>query len=131
MNNQTIKRPGVTAHLHQISSGLIEVTYTGILTEKNLSQMRDLVIDATQGANGVVIRLDRALLATNVGGSSPRPNQRLSNAPAAFVVSAEQYDSAVAYSAAVAEFGIRRVVFLTSQIEQARAWAQRNSVAFA
>ena len=103
---------------------MAEVVYLGAIAGRHLASMRDAVLDGTRGTVGLLIRLDTSLLLYDEL-PTPNPNAyRENSAPAAVIVGAHAYAMHVEYSRKMAQLGVLRAVFLSSQIEQARNWSE-------
>ena len=108
----------------QSEIGVSTVDFYGFLTEKGLNSLRLQVGAFISNARVVVTRFDTAVsnpFASTVGGV--HFSESCSSKPIALVVRPEHYDEAMAFARLMARRGIRRVVFLPTQLELAHQWA--------
>lgn len=100
-----------------------EVRFSGVLGRPSFCALRLDVMDSTRGANVLVLRLEDSILA--LADVPEPPSINLLGMPAgAYVVNDEQYGQMAAYSRMLAGVGVRRVVFLRSQLLMAYRWAE-------
>lgn len=107
--------------------GVVEVVFTGPLTNHSFAALRDDVINEIGPHRVAVLRIDAALTAMDDMQRWARGN-RPPQAGAAVVVRKDQYDMAWRYAALTAESGVTLCVFLDSResIDLAWAWARRQ-----
>lgn len=108
----------------QLSLGISEVTYYGILDPPSLVFLRSRVVDYTNGMRAVVVRMDTALTAFNEMPTLSSVLYRMDSPTAAVVVHPEHYEMWWGYAHALAEIGVMRAIFLASQKDLAYRWAE-------
>lgn len=107
------------------TKGLVTVVYSGPLCIKALLSIAPQVLRATCGAQALMVRLDGCLMA--MGGGVPVLGDAQS-APGCLIVRADQFDAWSDYGVRSARLGVRRIVFLDSQIVLAQQWLARRSL---
>lgn len=126
-NMKIFRHHSAQARCHPIGShGLAKVEYSGPLSDDAFDVLAPQVRAATHDANAIMFRMDGCLL---MMAQRPAPSGRyqVDSPPACVIVSPGQYDYWVERSAMLAKNGIRRVVFLTSQLPLALLWLERRS----
>jgi len=103
--------------------------YSGVLSQDCFADLRASVVYETRGAKVTTMHMGRALMAFNVAPPIYDDTYAGSRAPGAMVVRPDQYDVWRDYAGQMANRGIIRVVFLTSQLPQARRWTDRFAIA--
>ena len=101
---------------------VVESVYTGAVGLDQYMRLRDHAIRTTKGAVGLVIRLDTCLLI------SPPPPVVLDTwgdnpCAGAIVVSPEQMSLVEDHARALSILGVRRTVWLASELRLAYEWA--------
>lgn len=123
---QTYNYHSTQAHCSRLGTmGLMQADYHGPLCSRAFSVLAPQVLHATQDAPAVMIRMDESL--TLMEESPPPPGYRLDSPPACIIVRADQYTLWADYAIRLSTFGVRRVVFLDSQMELALLWLERRS----
>lgn len=97
--------------------------YSGVLTADCFANLRALVIAETQDASVMTLNMSRALMAIPEAPQIPADTYGINHTPGAVVVRQDQFDAWRNYAGQMADLGIIRVVFLVSQLPQARRWA--------
>ena len=111
-------------------SGLIEANYTGPLTLAAFDVLRREVLRDTGPAPAVVLRLDKSLSLMARPPLIPDGTYAPNSPSGAVVVRLDQFDMWSAYNRdLVLKTGVRRVVFLDSQLLLAYEWAERQVLA--
>lgn len=108
----------------RFADGVVEVEFDGVLTKVTLSTLRRKLADSIRWESAVVFRYEKAVLCCDFS-----PGHEYFRQPTAEVVSPDQYESAIRFSAGCAESGFMRAVLLPEQIVMARGWAKRNALA--
>ena len=106
------------------ASGVTEVVYSGLLTQAAFESLRAAVVYETTDDVALLIRMDMALLSIIHAPAVPLGVYRRNGTPAAIVVRPENYQMWVSYGRDLSAHGVMRAVFLTDELEQARAWAE-------
>lgn len=116
------------ARISRLPGGVAQVQFFGVLNKHTLPALRSRCAESTQGAIGLVVRLDTAVLS---GCFDLCTNERIRTSPVAFVASPEQRHDVLNYSALCAASGVIRAVFDPAQLALAERWAARNSLELA
>lgn len=109
-------------------SGLAHVAYSGVLSRGAFSALEPMALDATYAARAFMMRTDGCVLAMSSAKGSESIRHKPDAPPGCIVTSASQVDFWKNYASALSEMGIRRVVFLDSQIVLAFRWLERRSL---
>jgi len=102
--------------------GVVEVTYTGLITAASYPALARETIAAITGAPSAVIRYDRALIVDDVVRGEV-PARALDTPPAAVIVLPEQMEFWRSYARKLADLGLMRAVFLVCEEVVAYRWA--------
>lgn len=127
---QVYRYHSARARVREIGGGVHEIEYTGAMTPKAFHALREDVLEATRGAQALVIRVDRGFFAMAQIRPSTRSAYAHNDAPGAVVGRQDQLGYWVDYSMGAAEIGIMRAVFLDSQMTMALEWARRHARVF-
>ena len=108
-------------------SGLMEAAFSGPLCARAFSVLTPQVLAATGGAEALLIRMDACLTVMSRPLQMPDDafNQRTPDG--CIVVRADQLQLWVEHAADMALRGVRRVVFLDSQLPLVMMWLERRS----
>ena len=107
------------AAVHEVRPFVWRAEYTGPMCRECFDDLRAKVVQATQEARVLLIRMDRALSVSALVPEVPPTTYRINRAPAAVIVRPDQFDVWQAYADRMADIGIMRAVFLESQLAQA------------
>ena len=111
-------------------SGLVEANYSGPITLAAFDVLRREVLRDTGPAPAVVLRLDKSLSLMSTPPLIPDGTYAPNSPSGAVVVRRDQYDFWLAYNRElVIRTGVKRVVFLDSQLTLAYQWAERQVLA--
>lgn len=131
-NNQHMTKTIVTvgetfrhhsAKVHVCRRGVVAIaSYTGPLCNQAFDVLRPRVVTAVSGAQCLVIRMDRSLCLMGESPGAPNGTYRRCAAPGAVIVRPEQLDLWQDYAKAMATIGVRRGIFLNSEMEMCREW---------
>ena len=102
----------------------VEVNYTGVLAFTSLAYLQKIVLAETLDIPALVLRMDRALVAMSC---VPVSERRAYGPAGAIVVRPDQFDLGSDYAQKMAAIGVRRVVFLESQLCLAYEWAEQRA----
>ena len=108
-------------------SGLMEAAYTGPVCAGAFGVLEPQVMAATGGAKALLIRMDGCLTLMTRPLQVPEDAYKKSSPDGCMVVRADQLDFWADYAADMALRGVRRVVFLDSQIPLVLMWLERRS----
>lgn len=99
------------------------------MTWSVFAALRGPILAATEDADALVIRMDASLWMMEECDATPAARYAIMCPPAAVICRPDQQEMNFwrAYTEAVAVAGVTRVVFQSSQIEQARAWAESSA----
>lgn len=129
---KTIRYHAATVRISWLPSsarGVVEARVSGPLSQAAFDALRPQVMDAIRPAAAVVVRFDTALGAiTRTPDVGEQVNQWKGHPPIAYVTTAMQYELWRAYVFSLAKHGIRRAVFLASQLSLAYAWAESQAL---
>lgn len=103
------------------------VTYSGPISLFAFEELAGRVLWATNGADALMVRVDGCVLLMDQPAADSGAAHAPHAPPACIIVRPEQAAYWTAYAALLAASGIRRVVFLDSQLELAAEWLQRQS----
>lgn len=115
--------------LRPLDSGVVEVTYYGVLSREAFRTLKNQVHQAAEGVPALVVRLDKALIIASDIAPPPEWDSQKKIPIAALVVRPEHLGIWIDYSHRVALIGVMRAVFLVSQIELAYRWAEAHALA--
>ena len=94
--------------------------YSGPMCIQAFEELRPRVVQASTGAACLVLRMNKSL---SLMGSAPFvQGYRPGAVPGAVIVRPDQYAMWSSYAQAMAQAGIRRAVFLDSELELCRQW---------
>ena len=108
------------AAVHEVRPFVWSADYTGPMCHECFDELRAKVLQATQEARVLLIRMDRALSVSALVPDVPPTTYRINRAPAAVIVRPDQFDVWQDYAKRLADIGIMRAVFFDSQLVQAR-----------
>ena len=101
--------------------------YSGPMCHQAFEALRLRVVQASSGAACLVLRVDRSLC---LMGANPFVNGYSPVAvPGAVIVRPDQYSLWSDYAQVMAQAGIRRAVFLDSELELCRQWVDWQLIA--
>ena len=109
------------------NSGLMEAAYSGPMCAGAFGVLAPQVLAATGGAEALLIRIDGCLTLMSKPLQVPEGTYKTSVPDGCVVVRADQLDFWVDYAADMALRGVRRVVFLDSQLPLVLMWLERRS----
>lgn len=122
---KTIQYHAAAARFKAVSSfNFVEVNYKGPLSLTSLGYLQGVVLAETRDIPALVLRMDRALLAL---ASIPVADKMKYKPAGALVVRPDQFDLCASYAESLAVIGVRRVVFLESQLALAYEWAEQRA----
>ena len=105
-------------------SGVVEVVYGGVATDKTFSELSEVVVKETRRYGALVIRMEAVVMALS---DVPTPPTYTKSMPPAAVVCSESHVVLWdAYGKEVSRMGVMRAVFSSSQLDLARLWALRQ-----
>ena len=104
------------------SGGVFLSAYSGPICASTFDNLRARVIESSAGADCMVMRMDKSITLMSCrpklsGGTYPA-----GAAPGAVIVRDDQYALWSNYADAMADMGVRRVVFRDSQLAMCREW---------
>lgn len=105
----------------------MKVEFSGPVCEAAFGSLAPRVLEETRGARTLAIRMDSCLMLTDRPPAVADGYQG-NTAPGCVIVRADQFDIWSDYAAMLAQVGIRRIVFLDSQLHLARLWVERRSL---
>jgi hypothetical protein len=105
---------------------VLEVVYTGVVSDDAVQGLVPPVLQALDGEQVFVARMDTAVTLLQGRPAPPAGAYRPGGAAAAIVVRRDQLAVWGEYVQAVREIGLRRVIFLSDEVEMARRWAWRH-----
>jgi len=117
------------AVLRDLESGVVEVTYYGVLNREAMSNLKREIHEAAKDAPALVVRMDRALIIASDIAPPPEWDSKKKIATAALVVRPEHFEMWTDYGHRVALLGVMRAVFLVSQASLAYRWAEAHALA--
>lgn len=111
------------------TSGVAEVSFSGLMDAKAFQSLRGKVGDAIKGARACVLLLDKATVVLSINDLQGTSFFGADSPPAAIVIDPGQYAVVVSCAAALTANGAVRVVFLNSPEQTALAyrWAFRRA----
>lgn len=107
-------------------SGIAEVVYSGPLTAAAFNALAPLALDETKEALALMIRVDGCLVLMDGPIDLPDKVHDKIGPPGCLIVRQDQRDFWCGYAATLSRRGVRRIVFLDSQLELARQWVDRQ-----
>jgi hypothetical protein len=110
-------------------AGVIEVSYYGMIDPASFDYLRSKLLDCSQSANALVIRMDRSLMLMAHPPPIPEGIYDAQTPPAAIVVRDQDFEVWSTYGKALATCGVMRSVFLSQQSEKAYQWAEFQAAA--
>lgn len=108
--------------------GQMQASYYGPLCERAFEHLAPQVLDATKDASALMVRMDASLMMMGRLPVPPIDGYKLAPPPACVIVRADQYAVWSDYAISLSAHGVRRVVFLDSQMDLALLWLERRSV---
>lgn len=105
-------------------NGISTVNFYGMVDQKGMAFLRSCVHEYTRPARAVIARLDGALLMLDRGFLEGANAAAHDGPDVAVIVSDEHYEMGMAYARRMAGIGVKRLIFLPSQILMARRWAE-------
>lgn len=112
-----------SAKVHVCRRGQVAIaSYTGPLCDQAFAVLRPRVVTAVTGAQCLVLRMDRSLCLMGEAPGIPDGAYRRGAAPGAVIVRPEQLDLWKDYARAMSSVGVRRGIFLNSELELCREW---------
>jgi len=120
---QTFTQHSASARVSWPTRNTAEISYKGALSRSAFYALRAQALQATQGADSLVIRVDTALVISIDMPDNPHVMYAGNTAPGCLVVSLDQRDAWERHAREMAEIGVMRIVFLSSQLPLAYAMA--------
>lgn len=105
--------------------GLIHVICSGLLCSKAFRVIAPQVLAVTRPGRALFVRLDGCITPMR---ELPDVVGDATTSPACLIVRPDQLDLWSAYAVKSAMLGVRRLVFLDSQIDLARQWLARRAL---
>ena len=102
--------------------GVFLSAYSGPICVQAFDNLRARVIESSAGANCMIMRMDKSLTLMACRPKLPGGTYPVGAAPGAVIVRDDQYAMWSDYADAMADMGVRRVVFRDSQLELCREW---------
>jgi hypothetical protein len=115
------------ATCHYLPSGLVEVCYYGVLSPSSFGYLREKMTNQTRGARGAIVRMDTGVTTFTSLLPVPVGLYGVDSPTAAVVVLPDHYEMWWTYAHALAEIGVMRAIFLTSQRDLAYRWAEAQA----
>lgn len=116
------KLPPASVRFATLDSGVVEVSYAGLITDATYAPLVGQAIRALADAPSAVIRYDRAMILMEFVREVPA--SAAGTPPAAIIVLPEQMGFWRGYSRKLADLGLMRAVFLVSEAAEAYRWAE-------
>jgi len=117
------KATSASVRFRTLDAGVVEVVYSGLISDESYSRLIHEVIDVLMDAPSAVLRYDRALVAMKF--DLDVPHNVWKTPPAAVVVLPDQMDFWRSYARKLASTGLMRCVFLASEEALAVRWARQ------
>ena len=108
-------------------SGLFEVCYLGPIGQEAFASLRDQALDATIGATGLVLRMEKALLTVD-SLEQPKTQAYARNpVPAAMVARDDQRVMLASYYLGLRDSGVLRALFPVGAVDHSIRWTQEHA----
>jgi hypothetical protein len=126
---QTFRHHSARAKCGRIGvNGEMAAVYSGPVSAATFRTLSPLVLAATRGASVIVIRMDGCLTLMESPPHVPQGAYAVAAPDGCVIVRADQIDLWSGYAERMAQHGIRRVIFLDSQLPLALQWLARRSL---
>ena len=113
-----------------LGHGVAEVMMLGPITQVSMAALRPSVLSACAGADALILRMDRGILAMEIGVVIPVRTYDGSSPPGAIVCRDDAGEFALwsEYAEQVSASGAMRAVFRASRLEWAMDWARHQAL---
>lgn len=132
MNTQakkTLRHHSAEARIQRLDGRVVEAVFFGAINAAAFDQLRTQIIEASQDAASMVIRLDRALILSIARPAAPSSLYGVRSIPASLIVSEDQLKPWTDYARLMMMIGVRRLVFSSSQASLAYDFAHSQAAA--